>query len=103
MATYETFNEARTAYLAAVDWETSRNVAKAQQTVDAINAMFAFAVAAGQGGGGGTQNFQFDFQRLVEVKEKALTFIRSHSTVSDSELMRDPAVTHVDFSGFHRY
>jgi hypothetical protein len=103
MTTYATFNEARTAYIEAADWEVTSDLAKAKQTVVAINTMFAFASAAGTSGGQGSQNYQLDFQQLAAIKERAMAFVSASDTPSDATLLNNPSVTHADFSGFHRY
>lgn len=103
MATYSTFAEARTAYLASTDWEVEQDVAKAKVVVSSINAMIAFAEAASQGGGQGSQSFNLNFQQLVNEKTKALAFVQANATPSDAQRQNNPDVTHADWSGFHNY
>jgi hypothetical protein len=99
MPAFTNFAEAQAELIDTADYDVTYSVDKAQRFVAAARAMLTFSSLAMRDG----TSLQFDMVRLENQMNQALRFLEIYGSPTEANRLRNPAVTHADFSTFGNY
>lgn len=81
------------------DYDVCYDADKARRRVAALRRKLDFPQASGFEG----YSMQFAMQAIENQLQQALAWLSANDTPSDARLLRNPSVTHADFSTFRGY
>lgn len=94
MPALDTFDDVDAELAATAGYDVDQDVDLAKRRVAALRRKLDFAAQSGRNG----QSVMFQQQIIQDQLHQALAFIRANQTPSDAQLLRNPEVTHADFS-----
>lgn len=89
-----TFEEVDAELAATAGYDVDGEVSLAKRRVAALRRKLDFAMSSGRDG----QTVAFQQQIIQDQLNQALAFIRANDEPSDATLLRNPSMTHADFS-----
>lgn len=94
-----TFSGVEAVLAATADYDVTRDASKARRRVAALRRKLDFAASSGRDG----QTIQYQQQVIERQLQQALAWLRAYDTPTDAQRLKNPQVTHADFSTFGGY
>jgi hypothetical protein len=99
MADLTTYDQVEAELAATAGYDVDYDVSLAKRRVAALRRKLDFAQQSAQGG----QMVAFQMQIIENQLNQVLTWVRANDTPSDAQRLKNPSVTHADFSTFRGY
>jgi hypothetical protein len=96
MATLNTFDEVNAELAATASYDVDYDISLAKRRVVALRRKLDFAQQSAQSG----SMVAFQMQTIENQLNQVLAWVRANDTPSDAQRLKNPQVTHADFSTF---